>query len=118
MPTTFLRIKKFYCGSLARFRIPTSTSLMATLNMSGGLIRIVSCAGGSRAHSLRDDLHMDGCRHTPPFTSAARRSEERRVGKECVSTCRSRCSPYHYKKTNKKITKKKNKRNNRIEVQK
>src|SRR3546814_16993595 len=22
-------------------------------------------------------------------------SEERRVGKECVSTCRSRCSPYH-----------------------
>src|SRR3546814_12841617 len=23
------------------------------------------------------------------------RSEERRVGKECVSTCRSRCSPDH-----------------------
>src|SRR3546814_14749604 len=28
------------------------------------------------------------------------RSEERRVGKECVSTCRSRWSPYHYKKKN------------------
>src|SRR3546814_12252705 len=27
-----------------------------------------------------------------------RRSEERRVGKECVSTCRSRWSPYHDKK--------------------
>src|SRR3546814_18329102 len=26
------------------------------------------------------------------------RSEERRVGKEWVSTCRSRWSPYHYKK--------------------
>src|SRR3546814_2721214 len=26
------------------------------------------------------------------------RSDERRVGKECVSTCRSRWSPYHYKK--------------------
>src|SRR3546814_17157412 len=26
------------------------------------------------------------------------RSEERRVGKECVSTCRSGWSPYHYKK--------------------
>src|SRR3546814_4984853 len=25
----------------------------------------------------------------------ASRSEERRVGKECVSTCRSRWSPYH-----------------------
>src|SRR3546814_13529997 len=27
--------------------------------------------------------------------AAATRSEERRVGKECVSTCRSRWSPYH-----------------------
>src|SRR3546814_19956844 len=27
--------------------------------------------------------------------SEIRRSEERRVGKECVSTCRSRWSPYH-----------------------
>src|SRR3546814_16190325 len=27
-----------------------------------------------------------------------RRSEERSVGKECVSTCRSRWSPYHSKK--------------------
>src|SRR3546814_20811808 len=30
---------------------------------------------------------------TRPSSSA--RSEERRVGKECVSTCRSRWSPYH-----------------------
>src|SRR3546814_13916798 len=29
----------------------------------------------------------------PAFDLA--RSEERRVGKECVSTCRSRWSPYH-----------------------
>src|SRR3546814_18862130 len=28
----------------------------------------------------------------------ADRSEERRVGKECISTCRSRWSPYHSKK--------------------
>src|SRR3546814_12816436 len=32
------------------------------------------------------------------------RSEERRVGKECVSTCRSRWSPYPEKKQKKKIT--------------
>src|SRR3546814_10030641 len=31
----------------------------------------------------------------PQNRNAARRSEERRVGKECVSTCRSRWSPYH-----------------------
>src|SRR3546814_15338032 len=30
---------------------------------------------------------------TPPF-AVPTRSEERRVGKECVSTCRSRWSPY------------------------
>src|SRR3546814_17157761 len=29
--------------------------------------------------------------------AAQRRSEERRVGKECVSTCRSRWSPFHLK---------------------
>src|SRR3546814_16867101 len=30
------------------------------------------------------------------------RSEERRVGKECVRTCRFRCAPAHYKKNKKK----------------
>src|SRR3546814_1485787 len=30
-----------------------------------------------------------------PPPSKSKRSEERRVGKECVSTCRSRWSPYH-----------------------
>src|SRR3546814_13014816 len=29
------------------------------------------------------------------FNDYTTRSEERRVGKECVSTCRSRWSPYH-----------------------
>src|SRR3546814_17995870 len=37
------------------------------------------------------------------------RSEERRVGKECVSTCRSRWSPDHYKKKNRHTTKTYNK---------
>src|SRR3546814_17235281 len=39
-------------------------------------------------------LHNHLLRSSP----ATMRSEERRVGKECVSTCRSRWSPYHYKK--------------------
>src|SRR3546814_5269223 len=44
-----------------------------------------------RADDARRDLLL------PDFGNAARhgRSEERRVGKECVSTCRSRWSPYH-----------------------
>src|SRR3546814_17089322 len=33
-----------------------------------------------------------------PRAISARRPEERRVGHECVSTCRSRWSPYHSKK--------------------
>src|SRR3546814_11102911 len=33
---------------------------------------------------------LRGKRNEPSY-----RSEERRVGKECVSTCRSRWSPYH-----------------------
>src|SRR3546814_11633295 len=35
------------------------------------------------------------------FASLYYRSEARRVGKECVSPCRSRWSPYHSKKKNK-----------------
>src|SRR3546814_13355677 len=44
------------------------------------------------------------------------RSEERRVGKECVSTCRSRWSPYHSKKKkqNTKTTAQHHKKTERI----
>src|SRR3546814_16998013 len=35
--------------------------------------------------------------------AGAMRSEERRVGKECGSTCRSRWSPYHKKKQHTQI---------------
>src|SRR3546814_15045968 len=42
------------------------------------------------------ELHEGKLRELP----ATRRSEERRGGKECVSTCRSRWSPDHYKKKN------------------
>src|SRR3546814_16452618 len=40
--------------------------------------------------------------HTADWLVENGRSEERRVGKECVSTCRSRWSPYHEKKKKKK----------------
>src|SRR3546814_9850711 len=38
---------------------------------------------------------VDPDRRSRLSAQAANRSEERRVGKECVSTCRSRWSPYH-----------------------
>src|SRR3546814_12081689 len=51
-------------------------------------------------------------RPQPLNLSIAHRSEERRVGKECVSTCRSRWSPYPYTKKNKKINETQNNENN------
>src|SRR3546814_18277905 len=41
------------------------------------------------------DLHEAGRVDLEGQACSATRSEERRVGKECVSTCRSRWSPYH-----------------------
>src|SRR3546814_1279539 len=38
---------------------------------------------------------LDAVRVRISTPRALQRSEERRVGKECVSTCRSRWSPYH-----------------------
>src|SRR3546814_14353555 len=40
------------------------------------------------AETMGADIVLDPAEHSP-------RSEERRVGKECVSTCRSRWSPSH-----------------------
>src|SRR3546814_12977086 len=52
----------------------------------------------------RPAVRVDALFHRGIFRRHAKgvRSEERRVGKECVSTCRSRWSPYHYKKKNAK----------------
>src|SRR3546814_17198338 len=54
---------------------------------------------GGREPVLRPHAVVDG-NHRPagPDGQMPTRSEERRVGKECVSTCRSRWSPYHYTK--------------------
>src|SRR3546814_14219315 len=41
------------------------------------------------------DENLPAHTHARSACCQSRRSEERRVGKECVSTCRSRWSPYH-----------------------
>src|SRR3546814_18742711 len=51
--------------------------------------------GQSAAASAGDDRDPD-----PAHVATRQRSEERRVGKECVSTCRYRWSTYHQKKNN------------------
>src|SRR3546814_14597556 len=54
-----------------------------------------SGALGAYQAGVYEGLHEAGIR---PTWLAGIRSEERRVGKECVSTCRSRWSSYHYNK--------------------
>src|SRR3546814_15347081 len=51
-------------------------------------LRLPRGADGSPGGMVSLDLALDDL-------VASIRSEERRVGKECVSTCRSRWSPYH-----------------------
>src|SRR3546814_10940893 len=54
-----------------------------------------------RAKAFGNDFLADPVprNHRDPVAApGAARSEERRVGKACVSTCRSRGSPYHSKK--------------------
>src|SRR3546814_17576872 len=46
----------------------------------------------------RGCIRQDGCLSEGAEKQIHWRSEERRVGKECVRTCRSGWSPYHYKK--------------------
>src|SRR3546814_10012392 len=60
-------------------------------------------AGQAQARFLAADHHPRAVGQPPrpaATTVERKRSEERRVGKECVSTCRSRWSPYHSKKNN------------------
>src|SRR3546814_14071227 len=63
--------------------------------LGGGSEKVFAVVYGfldRRGHAVRR------VEHAPAAIGNAARSEERRVGKECVSTCRSRCSRYHKKK--------------------
>src|SRR3546814_11110001 len=64
----------------------------------GGGDRILHAGVVERLATLEADV-LQQLRHGIEVVEhLAGRSEERRVGKECVSTCRSRWSPYHQKK--------------------
>src|SRR3546814_20219159 len=52
-----------------------------------------------RAAPFADAVAMHGFVVGEVVGARRPRSEERRVGEECVSTCRSRWSPYHLKTT-------------------
>src|SRR3546814_17468112 len=82
-----------------------SSDLAKSSRLTGSTATLASCAD--------ERLDQDGAKQVSELVrrdfqipqagdGTEDRSEERRVGKECVSTCRSRWSPYHYKKNNMK----------------
>src|SRR3546814_11072008 len=79
-----------------------SSDLVRDDVQAGGAVDLVLDQPGDRDLVPRQPLGDVG-EDTGPVVDddvEVERSEERRVGKECVSTCRSRWSPYHYKKKN------------------
>src|SRR3546814_17440524 len=73
----------------------TSVNLAAGQIMSGFADCVI--AGGVEMMSYLAQLASEeaAAGFKPMGVGTGNRSEERRVGKECVSTCRSRWSPYH-----------------------
>src|SRR3546814_6757800 len=66
--------------------LPISVAVVSTLFPSLSVTVIATCDPGGTSRVVPE---------IGTFVGSLVRSEERRVGKECVSTCRSRWSPYH-----------------------
>src|SRR3546814_9397199 len=102
----FFKQKTAYEMRISDWSSDVCSSDLASAARRGGRRRVV----GGRAHGRQQPDHLPralafdrvvrgviGPRVAPDAGKGAIpvRSEERRVGKECVSTCRSRWSPYH-----------------------
>src|SRR3546814_11223048 len=68
--------------------VMTTDGRSAFSEWSGGMIGVLAGQMGD-LNEFHRRWFVDDALHD------LRRSEERRVGKECVSTCRSRWAPYH-----------------------
>src|SRR3546814_20491526 len=83
-------------GRLARtFQANPLTPILALLGL---LLGVVAVLVTPQEEEPQIDVTMANVIVPFPGVDARQveqRSEERRVGKECVSTCRSRWSPYH-----------------------
>src|SRR3546814_8237212 len=83
-----LRIEIEVPHQLARF-----TVTLGGRSLDPNPVRLALALGaGFALRNRREIVHV---RQIVPCQRPCQRSEERRVGKECVSTCRSRWSPYH-----------------------
>src|SRR3546814_8578254 len=82
--------------SAQRYRFGLGTADYFLCGRCGVYVAAVLAAGDGLYGIAIVNALDDAERFTqPPKPADYARSEERRVGKECVSTCRSRWSPYH-----------------------
>src|SRR3546814_14073107 len=99
-------LRRLLANDVARLSVPGKALYSCMLNPEGGVIddlivyffatddwRVVVNAGPAD----KDIAWMRRVAHAETFDVSIR-SEERRVGTECFSTCISRWSPYHLKK--------------------
>src|SRR3546814_14596907 len=96
-----MQFGRLYALGVAGAGMTAAVSLALALTGGGALSLAYGLVAGSltsavAAHLLRPGLLLlrPSLRHWRTVLKFGR-SEERRVGKECVSTCRSRWSPYH-----------------------
>src|SRR3546814_17472073 len=90
------------CALAALFLATLAGSPAWALTLPQGVAQGPSVQGVTQ-YSLRNGLRVllaPDDSTAPTTVKMTYRSEERRVGKECVSTCRSLWSPYPYKKKN------------------
>src|SRR3546814_19980508 len=73
------------------------------MELDDDLVRVMQRLD-SREHQVLDAVLHEGTLEVLADDNLER-SEERRGGKECVSTCRSRWAPYHKKKKKRKTRK-------------
>src|SRR3546814_12679240 len=87
---------KLECGAV---RTPHVAPMAMRHLSNNGLNRPCTRQSSGETIGVPDVLHLFDRGSSAQEDDAAEReearSEERRVGKECVSTCRSRWSPYH-----------------------
>src|SRR3546814_13458166 len=96
--TTLFRSPHARCRAKAQFDVVREVAVVAdiaALAMRPGRQPVQRSGRELRAAAARA---QDVPARLQPAVAHCLRSEERRAGKEVVSTCRYRWSPYHYKK--------------------
>src|SRR3546814_12357362 len=81
---------------LRRHERRNALNVAVFLGVAGNRAPMTQYLLGRNTRHIQLDMRQNR-QHAIPYLGleTIHRSEERRVGKECVSTCRSRWSPYH-----------------------